>query len=498
MVDKRNIERLLLVQPPYTIFRDEAKGCQAPLGLGYLAAVMEPLLDVHVLDAVAEGYATEIGAGESFTYGLTNAEISAELSGYQPHLVGVSCLFSTQWRNAHRVCRLAKEVNPDVITVMGGAHPSVTLSQTLADPNVDYVVVGEGETTLPALINALRAGQPPVGIEGIAYRDGEEVVVAPHQHYIDNLDALPFPARHLLPMEKYFAINRPHGTVTRRSPNTSLITSRGCPARCVFCSIHGVWGRKFRARSPENVLAELEHLVRDYGVREVHFEDDNLTFDRARARAIFDGMVERGLDLAWAAPNGLATYTLDGDLLEAMKASGCYRLHLAVESGDPDVLRDIIHKPLRLEMVTEVVGMARRLGLAVDAFFVVGFPGETLDQIRRTFAFARKLDVDSVSLFIATPYPGTELEAICRAEGYLAPDTPFDSLRVRRGSITTPEFVGADLERMVARELLWSKLLQVTRPRVFFERLVARAWHDPRWALGHGVRLVRQWVGARS
>ena len=221
MADKRNIERLLLVQPPYTIFRDEAKGCQSPLGLGYLAAVMEPLLDVRVLDAVAEGYATEIGTGESFTYGLTDDEISAELSSYQPHMVGVSCLFSTQWRNAHRVCRLAKEVNPDVVTVMGGAHPSATLSQTLADPNVDYVVVGEGEAALPALVNALRAGRPPVDIEGIAYRDGERVAVTPRQHYIDDLDALPFPARHLLPMEKYFAINRPHGTVARRSPNTS-------------------------------------------------------------------------------------------------------------------------------------------------------------------------------------------------------------------------------------------------------------------------------------
>jgi magnesium-protoporphyrin IX monomethyl ester (oxidative) cyclase len=295
-------------------------------------------------------------------------------------------------------------------------------------------------------------------------------------------------------MDKYFAINRPHGTVAHRSPNTSLITSRGCPARCVFCSIHTVWGRKFRARSPENVLGELELLVRDYGVREVHFEDDNLTFDRARAKAIWNGMIERKLDLAWAAPNGLATYTLDEELLELMRASGCYRLHLAVESGDPDVLRDIIHKPLRLDMVTRVVSAARRLGLAVDAFFVVGFPGETLAQIRRTFAFARSLDVDSASLFIATPYPGTELEAICRAEGYLPPETSFDALRVRRGSISTSEFTGAELERMVTRELLWQKLRLVTRPSVFVERVVARAWRDPRWTLEQGTRLLRQWL----
>jgi anaerobic magnesium-protoporphyrin IX monomethyl ester cyclase len=391
------------------------------------------------------------------------------------------------------VCRIAKAVNPAVITIMGGAHPSATPEPTLADPSVDYVVVGEGEDTLPALVEALESGQSPAQVEGLAFRDGERVVMTPRGHYIENLDVLPLPARHLLPMDKYLTINRPHGTVARHSPNTSLVTSRGCPARCVFCSIHTVWGRKFRARSPEQVLNELESLVCDYGVREVHFEDDNLTYDRARAQAIFSGMIERKLNLTWAAPNGVATYTLDEDLLALMKASGCYRLHLAVESGDPDVLHHIIHKPLRLDKVVQVTAAAKRLGLAVDTFFVVGFPGETLEQIRRTFAFARNLDVDSVSLFIATPYPGTELEAICRAKGYLPRNVPFDELRVRRGNVSTPEFTAKELEQMVTYELLRHKLSRVTRPHVFFERVVARAWHDPSWVVGHATRLVRQW-----
>jgi anaerobic magnesium-protoporphyrin IX monomethyl ester cyclase len=359
---------------------------------------------------------------------------------------------------------------------------------------VDYVVIGEGEETLPSLIEALMAGQSLADVEGLAYRDGGQVVATPRSHYVENLDALPLPARHLLPMDKYFAINRPHGAVARRNPNTSLITSRGCPAHCTFCSIHTVWGRKFRARSAASVLDELEVLVRDYAVREVHFEDDNLTYDRARAKAIFKGMIERRLDLSWAAPNGLAIYTLDEELLELMQASGCYRLHLAVESGDPDVLHRIIHKPLRLDKVREIVASAKRLGLAVDTFFVVGFPGETLEQIRRTFAFARNLEVDNVGIFIATPYPGTELEAICRAEACLSQDVPFDELRVRRGNISTAEFTAAELERMVTRELLWQKLSLVARPRIFFDRVVMRAWRDPTWALGHGTRLVRQWL----
>ncbi len=489
----RTIERVLLVQPPFTILRDEAKGCQPPLGLAYLAAVLESSLDVHVLDAVAEGYVTEWDAGDgSFTYGLTDAQIRAVMADYCPQVVGVACLFSTQWRNAHRVCRLAKETLPDVVTVMGGAHPSATPRETLADSKVDFVVIGEGEEIFPALIASLKHGAAPEHIGGLAFREGGQVVVTPRRQYLGDLDCLPFPARRRLPMQKYFAINRPHGTVSRHSPNTSLITSRGCPAHCVFCSIHRVWGDRFRARSPGNVLDELELLVRDYGVREVHFEDDNLTYDRARAQAIFEGMIARGFDLAWTAPNGLAINTLDDELLALMQASGCYRLHLAVESGDPEVLHRIIRKPLRLEKVSAVIATARRLGLAVDTFFVVGFPGETTAQMQRTFQFARQLDVDNVSIFIATPYPGTELEAICRAEGYLPAGTPYDNLRVRRAVISTPQFSRDELERMVTQELFRLKLRQVTRPRVFFERVVARAWRDPRWAFGHVARLARR------
>jgi magnesium-protoporphyrin IX monomethyl ester (oxidative) cyclase len=490
----RDIPKLLLVQPPFTLLRDEAKGCEVPLGLGYLAAVMERRIQVRVLDAVAEGYAKEVGvARESFTYGLSDQAIRAVIAEYTPDVVGVSCPFSTQWRNAHRVCRLAKEVSLETITVMGGAHPSATPTQTLADPNIDYVILGEGEQVFPQLIESLQTGQVAC-VAGIAFRDGEAIRINPRNAFINNLDALPFPARHLLPMSKYFAINRPHGTMSRFSPNTSIITSRGCPARCVFCSIHNIWGRKFRARSPGNVLDELEQLEGDYGVREVHFEDDNLTYDRARALQIFNGMVARGLHLAWAAPNGLAIHTLDEQLLQAMKASGCYRLHLAIESGDPDVLQRIIRKPLRLEGVPPIVAAARRLGLEVDAFFVVGLPGETREQIRRTFEFADRLHADHTSFFIATPYPGTDLEQLCRAKGYVSPDLSFENLRVRRGNISTPEFTGTELEQMVSSQLLKLTARQVFQPQVFFDRVVLRAWRDPQWAIGHGTRFARQWL----
>jgi magnesium-protoporphyrin IX monomethyl ester (oxidative) cyclase len=492
MSEPRNIERVLLVLSPYTIFRDEPKSCLPPLGLAYLAAVLEPLVDVRIVDAIVEGYHTEIDAdNDSFTYGLSDAEIRKVIADYKPDMVGVSCLATSQWRNAHRMCHLAKEVNPEIITVMGGPHPTGAPRHVLSDPKVDYVVIGEGEETIVALLEALRHGQSVAEIEGLAYCDGEEIVVVPRTHFIEDMDSLPFPARHLLPMEKYMAFNRPHGSVTKQNPALTMVTSRGCPARCVFCLVDTIWGHGFRPRSAENVLSEIELLIQDYGMREIHFEDDNLVFDRERAVEIFQGMIDREYNLTWTAPNGLAIWRLDEDLLRLMKASGCYRIHLAIESGDPDVLHNIIHKPLNLDRVARVVEAAKRLDLMIDAFFVIGLPGETKEQIQRTFDYARELDVNA-SFFLATPYPGCELAEICETEGYTL-DIPMEDLRVTRGSIATPEFAPEELERMISNELVRQTLHQIKDPRFFVPWIAKRVWDEPRWALGHARRVARHW-----
>ncbi|MDP2212196.1 MAG: radical SAM protein [Candidatus Aquicultor sp.] len=222
-------------------------------------------------------------------------------------------------------------------------------------------------------------------------------------------------------MDTYFTINRPHGTTSVRTPNTSIITSRGCPAKCIFCSIHSVWGRKFRARSPESVLEEIRHLRDDYGIQELQFEDDNLTFDATRAKSIFQGMIDLKFDILWTTPNGVAAYALDDETLELMKKSGCYRICLAIESGNKEVLNKIIRKPLRLPIVKPLIAKVKDLGIAVDAFFVVGFPGETREQMADTFKFANGIGAENVNFFIATPYPGTKLYDVCREKGCYRP-----------------------------------------------------------------------------
>ncbi|MCK4267521.1 MAG: radical SAM protein, partial [Actinomycetia bacterium] len=307
------------------------------------------------------------------------------------------------------------------------------------------------------------------------------------------LDELPFPARHLLSMDKYFNIKRPAGAV-RFSRHTPLITSRGCPARCIFCSIHSVWGRRFRARSPENVLEEIRQIKEEYGIKELHFWDDNLTFKKDRAKSIFGMMIEENIDVVWTTPNGIAAYAIDDELVDLMKKSGCYRVYLAVESGDEYVLHKIIRKPLKLERVKPLTKKLMDIGIEADAFFVVGFPGETKEQIRKTFKFAASVGFNNANFYIANPYVGTDLYDICEKNGYLAPTFALDRLNIANANISTPDFSAAELEKLVTSEILKYKLRQWRNPVIFYDKVVKRIFKDPRYVMNYVKRMIGRMV----
>ncbi|MCK4268651.1 MAG: cobalamin-dependent protein [Actinomycetia bacterium] len=493
------IKKVLLIQPPYTIHKADPKGCQPPLGLAYLASVLENSgFEVKILDAIVDGFDTEISVGNNFIrYGLDFDKIQSASGEFAPDIIGISSLFSCQYSNALTVAEILKKDFPDSKIVMGGAHPSATCEEILKNECVDFVILGEGEYSFRDLIAALNSGQSLINIDGLAYKADGEIRVNPKTSFIQDLDKLPFPARHLLDMEKYFQINRPHGTTSKLTPNTSLIMSRGCPARCIFCSIHGIWGRKFRARSPENVVDEIEFLVKTYGIKELQFEDDNLTFDKERAVKIFQLMIERELGLEWTTPNGVAAYRLDDELIEAMQKSGCYRACLAIESGDSQVLHKIIKKPLQLEKVKPLVKKFRDVGIAVDGFFVVGFPGETREQIKRTFRFATQAGFDNVNFFFATPYKGTELYDLCEENKLLSSDFDYSRLKVGNAHISTTEFSTAELEKLVALETFKYRLRQLGSPRIFYERVFKRLLNDPRFFMSYFWRLVTRLVGVK-
>ena len=251
-------------------------------------------------------------------------------------------------------------------------------------------------------------------------------------------------------MNKYLELTKELKTdefFGKRVPYTEMITSRGCPNRCVFCVIHKMCGGFWRARSPKNVVDEIELLFEKYGVKEIHFVDDNLTLDKHRMEEICDEILHRGLDISWATTNGVHVNTLDEALLRKMKKAGCYSLCIGIESGNPYVLNQLIKKGISLEKVSEVVKSTKRVGMDVNGFFVLGFPGETRKTIEDTIQFAKSLDLDGAYFSIATPYPGTELYDQCTSKGYIMNDSPL-KLKQAYANITTEVLSTAEVEHL--------------------------------------------------
>jgi anaerobic magnesium-protoporphyrin IX monomethyl ester cyclase len=339
-------------------------------------------------------------------------------------------------------------VDKDIITVGGGAHPTVMPELVLSDKNADFAVLGEGEETIIDLVNYLEGKQSIADTDGLAYRDNGNIRIIPRTRFIADLDALPFPARHLLDMEKYFGLKFSHGT-RKKKRFSPIVTSRGCPAKCTFCSAYRVWGRRFRYRSPENVIAEMKHIKERYGIEEIMFEDDNVTLNVNRAGRLFDMMIEEKLDFVWDTPNGVAVYALNERLIDKMKASGCYSLNLALESGSQEVLDNIIKKPVRLPRAKELVRYAQGIGIKVKMYLIIGMPGETKEQMWANFQMAKELGIYTPFVSVATPYPGSALYDTCREKGYIPPDFSLDNLFIRSFSISTEDWTGDDVREIL-------------------------------------------------
>ncbi len=463
------IEEILLIYPPSTQAIGQPRNCAPPLGIAYLGAVLKKDYKVKLLDATAEGHRNVENLGNGLLkYGLSEEEIKKRITEYSPNVVGITCLYSSQFPFVRKICQLAKGTNQIILTIVGGTHPSFLASESLSEKSIDFIILGEGEDTLPSLLRRVESGQDYADLEGITFRTDGQVQVNPRTRYIEELDGLPFPAWELLPMEKYSKINIPMGGISKSRYWAPVITSRGCPAKCIFCSSANFWGNRYRARSAENVLDEIELLVKEYKIKEIQFCDDNLILDKKRAKEIFQGIIDRGLKIFWSTPNGITLWRLDEELLLLMKASGCYELDLAIESGDQEVLSKIIKKPLNLARVESLTRIIQRLKIRTHSFFIVGFPGETKEQIRRTFFFARKLKLTSAGFYIANPLPGSKLYEICKERGYLKEGFDFETINFNKSNYETPEFTSRDLEELRDKEYFIFNLGLLFRNPIFF------------------------------
>jgi magnesium-protoporphyrin IX monomethyl ester (oxidative) cyclase len=452
--------KVLLVNPPQTFYPgSEPPAGNLPLGLMYIGAVLKKAgVNVEILDAFILGDGDFKQQGQEVTVGLGFEQIKQEILDRKPDVVGVAGPFTSQIGNALETCKAAKAANPNILTVLGGPHVTLVPRETLEENGcIDVAVMGEGEYAMLEIIQHLEANQPLDEVEGVAYRNGTQVTVNPRRPFLANLDELPYPAYDLVEMERYLSPSK-IGYRSFQNRAISMITSRGCPFNCCFCAVHLHMGQGFRAHSAEYVLNHIQFVVDKYKVKNIFFEDDNLTLDLKRFEAICDGIIERNIKIGWETPNGVRADRLTMPLLEKMKKSGVKSIFVGVESGDQQILDKVVCKSLDLNKVVEFAKNSHKLGLKTGAFYIIGFPGETKENMQHTVDFAldlkRKYDV-GMHLFAATPSYGTRLYDECKAKGYLPADLSWNSFAAARQAkglplITTGEFTPAEVKEIAA------------------------------------------------
>lgn len=384
-----------------------------PIGLAYLAAVLRK-----------DGHEVKI-----YDFGIMDYYVN----DFNPEIVGVTVPFS---KLAHEAFFgwLETWKAKGKITVVGGADPTVRPEYYQKHDFIDHIVKGEGEI---AFLELAKGGKMPKVLQ---------------QPFIQDLDSIPFPARDLLDLDKYFKKGAEYrNDYVYGERWTSLITSRGCPYNCIFCGVGPLVGKKFRARSPLNVLYEIEECVTKHDIRHFLIEDDNFTFDRMRAKEICKLIINANFGATWAAPNGLRADTLDAELVSLMARSGCKRIAIAPEVGDEKYRREVVGKILPNSKIENAVKLCKENGIIVDISTIIGFPDEPYWNMIKTILYARKLKklgVDRVGIHMATPLPGSRLYDECKKKGYLVEDAEFTTDSVCMRNVGWNPFLVRQLQRL--------------------------------------------------
>ena len=400
--------KILLIYPPNDLgvgngrFNDAIAPYQ-PLGLSYIAAVLEKAgYEVRIVDAKVER--------------LSIDKILNRVVDFEPRIVGISCP-TPDFCIAKYLAQQIKSLG-DYIILIGGPHVSALAEETMKNECFDYGILEEGEQTVVELANAIcqnKTREIP-DIKGIIFRDGSRIIRTPARPYIENLDTLPFPARHLLPsLDKYTHLSYKH------LPLATIITSRGCPYQCIFCD-RAVFGNKVRTRSVGNILDEIEMLVEDYGVREVDIVDDLFTLNPHRVTEFCQQLISRKLKISWVCSGRINNADLE--MFKLMKKAGCWLIGFGIESGNQDIL-DRVNKNITLKNVSKALEWAKKANIQTLAAFILGLPGEDESSISNTLIFANRLPLDRAIFFIAQAYPGSELYKMALAEGRLKRDVEY-------------------------------------------------------------------------
>ena len=367
--------KILLINPP-TFYMlptmlpksiDEGRGYNPPLGILYLAAYLKKYTDyqVKILDCQVEE--------------LEYDQIRERIREINPDIVGLTTMTFTLI-DVLKTAQLTKEINPQIKVILGGPHIDIYPEETIAQNNVDYVVMGEGEKILKDLLDNFDSPQNLAEIKGLVFKSQSQIVNNGRSELNKDLDSLPFPARHLTPYQKYSSV------LSKVQPITTMFTSRGCPYKCLFCDRPHL-GKVFRARSSENVVDEMEQCQK-MDIKEILIYDDTFTVNRQRVLDICSEIQKRNLKINWDIRARVDT--VDEELLKEIKKTGCQRIHFGVEAGTQKIL-NVLRKGITLEQAEKAFNLSRKIGLETLAYFMIGSPTETKEDILKTIKFAKKL-----------------------------------------------------------------------------------------------------------
>ncbi|MFH1656755.1 MAG: radical SAM protein [Candidatus Nealsonbacteria bacterium] len=434
--------KLILTTSPRAEGDIERKGLPF-LGIGYIASYVEKNTnhEVEIFDA--------------HTYGFTAVKAAEEILKKNPDIVGVHSITDNRFK-AIDLAREIKKGNKDVVVLFGGPHFSLTAKEALEIiPEIDYIILGEGEKPIVELLNALDNGNLE-NVPSLAYRKNNEIVINKSADLIEDLDSLPMPAWHLFDLKAY---NKPiDGTDVKA---IGVLSGRGCPNVCIYCANAN---KRLRLRSPKNFIDEVEFLYNKYGYKGFDFWDDTITMVRSHLVEICNEVIKRKLDIIWYAR--ARVNTVDKELLEIMHKAGCIRISFGIESGSPRILK-VIKKNITIEQAKNAVQMASDVGMHVVSNFMVNLPEESEEDLKMTADLIKelkKIKNSYPSYGFSIPYPGTEMELIARQKGIIPKDfswnKPYKSEKYKIAGIDSSlplmEWKGAEIEKVkafMAREL---------------------------------------------
>lgn len=383
--------QVLLVHPRYgeeTERRIFQPGIEFPISLAYLSAFLDASgIDTSILDLRLHAY--------------PEAALRECIREAKPVAAGITASTAGMER-ASLAAKHIKGIDPGIVTILGGWHASAVPGEILEKyPEFDYVVHGEGEVALKNLVTAVLGGAGPESCKGIAFRSDGRIQINPREEFIADLDSLPFPARHKVPITRY----RPKpGTRNYLSlPSTGILVGRGCPYGCLFC-YKGVWGKNVRFRSPENVLQEIETCIHRFGIRDFRFYDDTITYPRWDLKRFCEGLIDRRLGISWNCWSRVND--VDREKLRLMKEAGCYHIKFGIEFGTEKALK-LAGKGATLDQARRAIALCKEVGIECKGSFIFGIPGETIEDCRETVEFALRIAPHFATFYPFDPIPGS-------------------------------------------------------------------------------------------